>query len=139
MPKFKLSILYLELLILGLILLVYSSIKVYEYTTWERTVGEVVDIRNEEVKTIAANVQNTVPVIQYMVEGQLYQLRATLISNFTDLNAGQKVELIYPISAVENARVLSVLGFWLPIPSIIIIVLIYLLGIGILRIIFPTT
>lgn len=126
--------LYKELLILLIILLVYSGIRIYQFNTWERGVGEVVELKDEQIRTFTGNVDKKVPVIRYVANDHLYEIRATLLTGFNDLWAGDQVKLIYPPSDPAKGRVFNFLGFWLPIPSFIIMVMVFLVSIGVLRI-----
>lgn len=130
----KIAPLYIELLVLFLIIVIYSSVRVYQYNYWEQTKGEVVQIQVKELKSFTGDVHNEIPVIRYIANDRLHEIRATLLTGFNDLWAGDEVQLIYPKSDPGNARVLNFIGFWLPIPSLIIMIVVFTFSIGIIRI-----
>lgn len=135
MKKQKVAPLYIELMVLLIILFVFSSNKAYQYNTWQHTTGEVFQIQEQQIKTFTGDVNNEVPVIRFIADDRMYEIRTTLLTGFNDLWAGDRVNLIYPKDNPTDARVFNILGFWLPIPSVIIMVMIFLVSIGIIRIV----
>ena len=135
MGKSKIAPLYVELLILFLIIGTYAGVKVYQYNSWVHTIGEVHKVKDETLITIRGNVSNEVPIIRYLAGDRIYEMEATLLTGFTSLKSGEQLTVIYPADQPHKGSVLSILGFWLPIPAFILILFSFLIGIGIFRIV----
>lgn len=135
MGKAKIAPLYVELLILFLIIGTYAGVKIYQYNSWIHTIGEVHKVEGETLITIRGNIRNEVPIIRYLAGNRIYEMKATLLTGFSELESGEQLTVIYPADKPENGSVLNILGFWLPIPAFILILFSFLIGIGIFRIV----
>lgn len=136
MTKPKIPRLYLELIVLAVIVGSFSIYKGYQFINWEQTFGEVVEVKHTGIKTFTGKVVTDAPVIRYLVHDKLYEKKATLLTNMSSLSPGDRVTIIYSAKHPESAYVFSLIGFWIPIPSIILIIFLFLIGIGFLNFLY---
>lgn len=122
------------------ITLIFIFPRLIEKHNHECTIGVVTHLAQNNMTGLQnRSYTHHYPVITYTVNDSLYW---HLINNeilLTKYEVGDSVKIIYELSHPEKSKILSVTGYWFPVPKMMIAMLLLMMVYGIWKVIFPGT